>query len=215
MPLLTNYAQLDGESPLLFIGISEEVVMSATGQSELLEEGKLPKRISDNLANRGIVLVRKDCMPDPEASMIVDPEERSAAVSFHYSLVKIWFLISWLNKIDSSDLSSELEEKARKATNADEVNEAIQKLVNGFPFVGSHLAVITAMRVRALSLNPFQESIGMTPELNQVHVDFKVSTAPASYLYNNLKDNAIKDGTYSKAEGLSLLNCYRKRISSH
>jgi hypothetical protein len=95
------------------------------------------------------------------------------------------------------------------------VNEAIQKLINEYPFVGANLAVISAMRVRALSLNSFQESIGVTPELNQIHVDFKVSSKPANFTFNALKDSAIKDGTYSKAKGLLLTNMYKKRIASY
>lgn len=106
-------------------------------------------------------------------------------------------------------------EKAKAATNADQLNDAIQKIIIEYPFVGAHMSVITAMRVRALSLNAFQETIGITPLLNSIHVDYKVLTAPATHTYNSLKDNAIKKGTYSKQKGQELLSTYRKRLSGH
>jgi len=114
--------------------------------------------------------------------------------------------------VNSADLATDLEVKVRKAATADEINDAIQKLCNEFPFVSDHLSVITAMRVRALSLNPFQESIGITPEFNQIHIDFKILTAQHRLLSNSLKEDAIKNGSYSKSFGKELVNTFRKRI---
>lgn len=88
MKLLTSYEQL-GDKLEPFEGVNDSVVMTAISEAEMIEEGKLPKRVSDNLANRGISLRREQCMADPDASSIADGDERSRAISFHYALVKI------------------------------------------------------------------------------------------------------------------------------
>jgi hypothetical protein len=108
-----------------------------------------------------------------------------------------------------------LEIEAKKATTAKQINDAIQVMVTEYPFVGIHLSIITAMRVRALSLNAFQEIIGITPELNQLHVDFSVQAASAGLMFNSHKNKHIKDGSYSKLIGKELNDSYYKRVCDH